>query len=248
MAAKYWLKLYYEILDDPKLAMLRPATKWRFVECLLVAGECDDNGFIPDTPQLAWRIRADAEQLETDLLELVKAGLLQKADGRWFVVKFAERQAPVSDAERMRRFRERQQKAEYYADDTQPLPNGYVPVTNRNADTDTDTDADKIQMQKQSAPAPAAIYADVTGFWPTPINTQRINDALGNGPIDKNTLQRAFDLWLDCGYSASNPAMCEWYHNLVADPNWIPPKKRQANGQAESAEDRLARIFANEAS
>jgi len=138
MASKYWLKLYYEILDDPKMGKLRPSTKWRFIECLLVAGERDEGGFLPGLDELAWRIRADREQLEKDMLDLAEADILKMVDGRWLVVKFAERQAPVSDAERMRRYRERQQKQEYYDLDTKVLPNGYDTVTNRNADTDTD--------------------------------------------------------------------------------------------------------------
>ena len=65
MAAKYWLKLYYDILDDPKIGTLRAAVRWRFVECLLVAGECDDNGYIPDVQEYAWRVRADASMAST---------------------------------------------------------------------------------------------------------------------------------------------------------------------------------------
>ena len=162
MAAKYWLKLYYEILDDPKMGRLRPAVKWRFIECLLVAGEQDADGFLPDTDELAWRVRADVEQLETDLLDLLHAGLLQKIDGRWYVTKFAERQSAVTGAERTARFRERQKKQEYYDSETQPSRNGNDAVTNRYTDTDKirlDTDTDKIQNGGPYLPSDMATEA-----------------------------------------------------------------------------------------
>jgi hypothetical protein len=81
------------------------------------------------------------------MLDLAGAGILKVVNGRWNVVKFAERQAAVSDAERMRRYRERQQKQEYYDLDTRQLPNGYDTVTNRNADTDK-IRIDKIRIEE----------------------------------------------------------------------------------------------------
>ena len=46
MASKYWIKLYYEILDDPKLGKL---TDWLFrraIELFLLAGENDNDGLL----------------------------------------------------------------------------------------------------------------------------------------------------------------------------------------------------------
>ena len=136
MAAKYWLKTYYEMLDDPKIGKLRPALRWRFTECLLVAGECDDDGYIPDSAEYAWRVRASEDVVDTELTELAESGLLSRVDGRWHVTKFNERQAAVSNAERQARFRARQHKAEYYTKDTEVLPSSNEDVTIRNTDTD----------------------------------------------------------------------------------------------------------------
>ncbi len=82
MASKYWIKLYHEVLDDPKIGRLRVALKWRFIECLLVAG---DDGILPQIDDMAWRVRADVEELETDLNELSDAGLLNRVAGDWQV-------------------------------------------------------------------------------------------------------------------------------------------------------------------
>ena len=111
MAGNYWVKLYQEILDDPKIGRLRVSLKWRFVECLLVAGENGEDGLLPETADMAWRLRADAEMLETDLTELGAGGLLDMVDGRWRVTKFKTRQEPSKAALRMRRYRERKKEA-----------------------------------------------------------------------------------------------------------------------------------------
>jgi hypothetical protein len=111
MAGKYWIKLYHEILDDPKMGRLRVALRWRFIECLLVAGENGNDGFLPDTEDLAWRLRCEPEKLETDLVELANTGLLNRVDGQWLVVKFKVRQDPSKAAMRMRRYRQRKKEA-----------------------------------------------------------------------------------------------------------------------------------------
>ncbi|KPJ95388.1 MAG: hypothetical protein AMJ53_02895 [Gammaproteobacteria bacterium SG8_11] len=160
MAAKYWLKLYYDMLDDPKIGKLRPALRWRFIECLLVAGECDDDGYIPDPAEYAWRVRADTETVETDFVQLAEGGLLSQNGGRWLVTKFSERQAPVPPTERWRQWRDRQRQQEYNEQQTD-FKRGQTKVqTNRLTDIDIDTDIDKMQMKK-GADAPGVNGGDI---------------------------------------------------------------------------------------
>lgn len=112
MAANYWIKLYMEILDDPKMGRL-PCNLWRrFVECCLMAGESREAGFLPDLATLAWRLRVDERTLHQELTSLADFGLLELKpynpfDTRWFVVNFAKRQAASSVTERVKRHRER---------------------------------------------------------------------------------------------------------------------------------------------
>ena len=73
--ADYWIKLYHEILDDPKMATM-PDRLWRrTVEVFLLAGKLskDKSGVIPDTRQLAWLLRMDTNELQGDLEQLVGA-------------------------------------------------------------------------------------------------------------------------------------------------------------------------------
>ena len=115
MASKYWIKLYHEMLDDPKVGRLSDSMYRRFVECLLLAGELDEDGFLPPVEDMAWRLRMQEEAVKRDMSGLALAGLLElKAheDGdRWYVSKFEERQRASDAAERMREYRKRKRKA-----------------------------------------------------------------------------------------------------------------------------------------
>ncbi|MHA2428864.1 MAG: hypothetical protein ACXADB_12650, partial [Candidatus Hermodarchaeia archaeon] len=114
MASMYWLKLYHEMLDDPKMGMLSDRLYRRVIELFLLTGQTDDEGFLPELKHIAFRLRVSEEHLETDLVELAKVGIVQQLEGRWHVTNYASRQAPVASAERVRKHRERKKKEQYY--------------------------------------------------------------------------------------------------------------------------------------
>jgi len=100
MASKYWIKLYHEILQDPKMGRL-PDHLWRrCIEFFLVAGEFEQDGYLPPIKDMAWELRATSEEVEQSLIALSECGIVALVDDRWLVVKFAERQAPVNSTER----------------------------------------------------------------------------------------------------------------------------------------------------
>lgn len=148
MAATYWIKLYHEILRDPKMGRL-PDRAWRrAIELFLMAGEAGDDGLLPDTADIAWQLRLDEETLQDDLELLAEHGILTETEDGWLVTNFAARQAPVSDAERQARYRERLRKAQYHGDE---------PVTNRNAE------ADKIREEAEADSSVTAAADDLAG-------------------------------------------------------------------------------------
>ncbi len=152
MASKYWIKLYIEILDDPKMGRLTDRLFRRTMQVFLLAGEGNESGQLPSTSDMAWRFRVGKEELETDLADMASSGIVHKEDDRWVVTKFAERQAPISDAERMRQLRKRKKKELYYGDDT---------VTIRNTDTDIDRDTD-VDRDKEEEVNPDGIYTELS--------------------------------------------------------------------------------------
>lgn len=110
-----WVKVYTEMLDDPKLAKIDDVIKWRFVELILVAAECDAGGaFIVGDSEMtiddiAWRLRMDKTKLSSEIGALIKAGILHKDGSILEIPKFAERQGPTQK-EKRETWKARQQK------------------------------------------------------------------------------------------------------------------------------------------
>ena len=150
MAPLYWMKLWYEILDDPKIGMLSDHLKWTTIQMFLCAGENNKDGLLPPVEYLAWRLRVQANQLSKDLEALARTGIIQQTPEGWFVTNFKARQAKPTKADYMRRRRERERNDRYYGYGP-PVTNGNNSVTdsvtNGNTDTDTDTDTEEDRDQ-----------------------------------------------------------------------------------------------------
>lgn len=155
MASKYWIKLYHEILEDPKMGTL-PDNLWRrAIELFLMAGELDEDGKLPSTADIAWKLRSDVVTIRDELSRLCVTNILTAChDDTWIVTNFARRQAAVTDKERKQRQRERekrpkyQKQAEIEQKTSQSGSNSsHQSVTNRDTDTDTDTDINKTPIR-----------------------------------------------------------------------------------------------------
>jgi DnaD/phage-associated family protein len=96
-----WIKLYNEILDDPKMGRL-PDYLWRrAVELFLLAGKTGTTGYLPPVEEMAWALRLEVPKLTQNLHSLAEIGVVHEAEpGKWVVTHFAKRQAAMSDAER----------------------------------------------------------------------------------------------------------------------------------------------------
>ena len=142
MASKYWIKLYHEILDDPKMGKM-PDRLWRrTIEMFLLAGDYDHDGELPPIEDVAWRLRIDNETLQQDIETLQSIGIISANGSIHLVTNFSERQSAMSGAERISRFRESKRKEEYYGneDETDDVTEN---VTNCYTDIDIDKDIDK---------------------------------------------------------------------------------------------------------
>ena len=158
MMTDYWIKLYIEILDDPKMATL-PDKLWRrTIELFLCAGRLHQNGQLPDTKQLAWMMRIPTDELDLDLRQIAMTGIIEQTQTGWLILKFAKRQAPVTDVERQRYHRDRVHQQQYY-DDVTDRSRSVTQIT----DTDTDTEAESRAIpskKKRQRTAPASPVGD----------------------------------------------------------------------------------------
>jgi hypothetical protein len=104
----YWMKLWFDILRDPKMGML-PDRLWRrVIELFLLAGQNGEDGLLPDVPTIAWLLNRSVQSITTDLEKIRDTGIVdQTPNGIWFVTNFKKRNEPVSNSERAKDFRMR---------------------------------------------------------------------------------------------------------------------------------------------
>jgi hypothetical protein len=164
VSGNYWIKLYIEIIDDPKMATL-PDRLWRrVIELFLLAGKMGANGYLPTTSQLAWLMRMETDELELDLQQLSNTGIIEPVPNGWLISKFQERQASVSEARRAKEYRKRIRQSQYY-DDTVTKRDASVTQINRLTDnrlTESDTEDKKVTLFSTRDAEKA--YIQVTGF------------------------------------------------------------------------------------
>lgn len=114
MSSMPWVKLYTEMLDDPKIGRLPDAIKWRFVSLVLLAGECDNDGALqhgdgrPMTEaDIAWRLRIDELRCTEELEALLQCGVVELDADVYYLPKFSDRQGRPQ-SEKRAQWRERQ--------------------------------------------------------------------------------------------------------------------------------------------
>ena len=136
--AGYWLKLYTEILDDPKYFRLSDNAKLGMIELMLVAKKFNKNGEIPTIEDVAFFTRRSIEWWKPIFDELLTIEYLVTNGSETIIRKFAERQAAVSDSERQKQHRIVTHKNEYC----------HEAVTKSNGDSETDSETDSDEKAK----------------------------------------------------------------------------------------------------
>ena len=128
----YWMKLWFDILRDPKMGML-PDRLWRrVIELFLIAGQRGEEGLLPDVPEIAWQLNRSAQSITNDLEKIRKTGIVDiNVDGVWYVTNFKKRNAPVDSAKRIKDFRQRERYEKGNVDVTEVKRECNATVTNR---------------------------------------------------------------------------------------------------------------------
>src|SRR3990167_2331293 len=95
-----WIKLYTEILSDPKMGQMTDGLWRRTMELFLLAGKSGNGGYLPSLQDIAWMLRIDTEQLSREIQELKELVILSEDEDGLYVTNFIARQGADSDAER----------------------------------------------------------------------------------------------------------------------------------------------------
>lgn len=251
---KPWVKLHIRLLYNEDVAELSDSSKWKFIECLLLAGEERnraiesgedlEDGFLPSLKRMAFVLQTTQQALGDDLSRLSMTGLLELKrlpDGseRWFVTNFPKWQERTGDAERQRFSRstrkneEKKEEERYRIIDEQNLSQPSHKVV-------TESRAPKPQpsMITDAHPAVRAMY-QVATYWPAEAAHPVIIEKVGDAP-DVKALERMYQLWVSRGYNPKNFSdMLDWYPELVRDPGWMPPSYKNGNAANPSIADEL---------
>jgi DnaD/phage-associated family protein len=101
-----WIKLYTEILSDPKMGRLDDRLWRRAIELFMLAGSTGTTGQLPQMEEMEWILRVKKSNLLDDFNALAKNGIVHETQhGSWVVTNFAKRQAAMSATERTQKRR-----------------------------------------------------------------------------------------------------------------------------------------------
>jgi len=161
--AGYWLKLYVEILDDPKYYKLSDAARVGMYELMLLCKKIGSDGVIPSLEDVCFYTRRDVDWWFSVKNELAAINFLVECEEGIMIRKFSERQAPVPSTERSRQHRIVKQKSIYTE------RNGNDDATKRDGDTEEDTEEDIEKINNNTAtssksPTDAEFFAHFGNF------------------------------------------------------------------------------------
>jgi len=147
MKSNYWIKLYHEMNYDLKVHTLSDRLFRRMTQCFLFAGEMDEDGRLPPLNEMAFNLRVDIEQLETELFNLTECRILSIIDGSYYVTNFTKWQKARTAAERKSYQRSKEVKEIHHL-----LHDQHDIVTICETDK-IRLDKDKIRLDDSSEPA-----------------------------------------------------------------------------------------------
>lgn len=249
MSSMPWIKLYTEMLYDPKIGRLPDSIKWRFVSLLLLAGECDQDGALMtgDTPMtiddIAWKMRVTREQCVTELESLVSSGLMVLDEDLYYLPKFSARQGrPQSEKRaewrnRQAKRRESQGKSDVTRDKNNVTPmsrDGHAPRVEESREEKSKSkkkiiSADKPRHASPEIPVSVAAYREAAHRYPNKSLYDLIDSHVGSDADRVKFWREVVTAYIALGWNPANiQGQLEWF-----DRNELP-RKNGTNKAAQS--------------
>lgn len=235
---RYWIKLYTEILKDPKMGRLTDRQFRTCINLFALAGEHDQEGALPSVADMSWTLRMDETELLDNLNELAKVGIVRCINDTWLVCKWQERQAKAPSAapdkvlQRVHDYRQRQRNESVTTLQDEVKRGVTPPETETDIETETETDTESergatftpgpvvarasVTRTTGTKPNPKLspqvnLFAKVTGFYPAR-SVHHIVDAAIDTRNDEALLRQCYEAWLLRGFRKENLAwLTEWY-------------------------------------
>lgn len=222
-----WLRLYTEVLGDPKVQRLPPSVFKTWINLLIVAKLNDDNGRIPESmDDLAFQLHLSAMKAKEHIEILTKAGLIDNGAMHAWKDRQYESDTDPTRFDRVRRFREKHKEGETdvkrVSDAFQETVETDVETdvetqkkrneTGADSETDTDTEKDKNVRGPQAAATP------FPRFIPPTIQEVREYCAERKNIVDPS---RFIDFYTSKGWLVGKAKMRDW---RAAVRNWEKPR------------------------
>lgn len=238
---RWWIKLWIEILDDPKMGMMPDHIWRRTVEMFLRAGELNEDGNLHTVDELTWRLRGDDVEMIQALRYMETAGIVEHMpDGGWRLMHFAKRNEALDDVTRQRLSRKAKQNSNAM---------GHMTVTKsdqkREEESDSESDSEKDSL---SLSEPVQEFLKLAGMKKFPKGSEVHLAALAelireNGP--EKTLACARWVWQKADMTLARAISSM----QTAVPGWtidqIPPKNN-GNGHKPAPSGSSGNPFADE--
>src|SRR5919109_2595654 len=129
-----WIKLYVEILDDPKMGWLSNHLWRRAIELFLLAGRNGNDGLLPPVEEMAWVLRLSQDKVLEDLIGLAEVGVVHETPQGWMVTHFKDRQYSES-YERTKRYLDRQKDRQIDGDIDEEIDEGLAGASSTSSST-----------------------------------------------------------------------------------------------------------------
>lgn len=172
MAAYYWIKLYDEILDDPKMGRLSDGAFRLAISLFLLAGRQESrDGRLPDIEDVAWALRLSSDLFGQYWQELERAGIVHLEDGNPVVTNFEKRQSALSPAEKQKRYRDRKRQEALQDSYHDEYTNVTDSVTKSNTEIEREIDKEEDEEKEGSLSSSDPTIEDVYQMYGNEVGT-----------------------------------------------------------------------------
>lgn len=224
MSSMPWIKVYTEFLDDPKIGRVSESAKFRFIQLLLIAGDCDAEGYLsgessPLTIEdIAWRLRLENKQLQKDMGELQDNDLIELDDDCWLICNFSDRQGRSqaekrkgwNERQRNKRARDKEKKENVSHASDESIVTEESPVTHgsrgeeRREDIEGEKKSDSRTKVRTPTPSAVKVFRKKAHRYPAKSWYKKIDEVVGGDPEDLEKWGEIVFQWVGLGFNPTN--------------------------------------------
>ena len=205
-----WVKLYVEILDDHKMALLPDNIFRTCVNLIALAGRVDDAGRLGCTEEIAYALRLSHEQARADLEELRKVRVTNEKKGVWYLKNFDKRneRPPSSQRDAVKQRVQKHREIKAVLEEVKQIGND--PVTKlHDVGNDPRIDKNRVEEIREEKPYGADAPAEIPEKKPEPLSDGQVQFLKAFGAKQfKTHVQREAVLKLETTYGAPKLAEC----------------------------------------